>query len=104
VGARTRAEVVEAFERADAAVAPVYTAADLLSDPQVEAMDMLPVVEDPDLGPMRMQNVLWRMADTPGAIRSTGPSTIGPDTDEVLADAGIDPDRIRELRERGVLR
>ena len=104
VGARTRAEVVEAFERADAAVAPVYDAADLLADPQVEAMDMLPVVEDPDLGPMRMQNVLWRMADTPGAIRSTGPSTIGPDTDEVLADAGIDPDRIRELRERGVLR
>ncbi len=104
VGARTRAEVVEAFERADAAVAPVYTAADLLADPQVEAMDMLPVVEDPDLGPMRMQNVLWRMADTPGAIRSTGPSTIGPDTDAVLADAGIDPDRIRELRERGVLR
>jgi crotonobetainyl-CoA:carnitine CoA-transferase CaiB-like acyl-CoA transferase len=104
VGARTRDEVVEAFERADAAVAPVYTAADLLSDPQVEAMDMLPVVVDPDLGPMRMQNVLWRMADTPGAIRSTGPSAIGPDTDDVLAAAGVDPDLIRELRERGVLR
>jgi crotonobetainyl-CoA:carnitine CoA-transferase CaiB-like acyl-CoA transferase len=104
VGARTRAEVVDAFERADAAVAPVYTAADLLEDPQVEALDMLPLVDDPELGPMRMQNVLFRMGDTPGSIRSTGPSHIGVDTDEVLSELGVDAARVAELRERGIVR
>ena len=104
VGARSRAEVVEAFEQAEAAVAPVYTAADLLADPQVAALDMLPVVDDADLGPMRMQNVLFRMGDTPGSIRSTGPSEIGVDTDDVMAEVGVDRERVSELRDRGVLR
>ena len=103
VGERTRDDVVRAFEDADAAVAPVYTAADLLADPQVEALDMLPLVDDPDLGPVRMQNTLFRMSATPGSIRSTGPSAIGADTEKVLADLGVDPDVVDDLRERGVV-
>jgi crotonobetainyl-CoA:carnitine CoA-transferase CaiB-like acyl-CoA transferase len=103
VGERTRDQVVQAFEDADAAVAPVYTAADLLADPQVEALDMLPSVDDPDLGPVRMQNTLFRMSATPGSIRSTGPSAIGADTDRVLAELGVDPAVVADLRRRGVV-
>jgi len=105
IAARTEAEVVDAFEAADAAVAPVYTAEDLLADPQVQALDMITTVQDEDLGPVRMQNVLFRMSDTPGSIHRTGASTIGADTDEVLAkDLGIDPARLEELRARGICR
>jgi crotonobetainyl-CoA:carnitine CoA-transferase CaiB-like acyl-CoA transferase len=97
IAQRSADEVIEAFEAADAAVAPVYTAADVLADPQVQALDMITTVDDDELGRMKMQNVLFRLSDTPGAIRHTGRS-LGADTDEVLDGLGLDPERIAELR------
>ncbi len=102
IAQRDAAEVVAAFEAADAAVAPVYTAADVLADPQVQALDMVTTVDDDELGPMKMQNVLFRMSDTPGAIRHTGRS-LGADTDDVLGGLGLAPGRIAELRDRQVV-
>ena len=103
IGARTRAEVIEEFEKAEAAIAPVYDVADLMADPQVQALDMITRVGDDDLGPVRMQNVLFRMSETPGAIRWTGRG-LGADTDHILGgELGVDEDRLRELRERGVV-
>jgi len=103
IGERTEAEVTAAFDEARAAVAPVYTAADLVADPQVRALDMITTVDDTDLGPMKMQNVLFRMSATPGSIRSTGPGTIGADTDAVLGGIGISEDTLTALRHRGVI-
>ena len=103
IAERTRDEVTAAFEEAGAAVAPIYRPSDLLADPQVRALDMITTVDDPALGPMRMQNVLWRMSRTPGRIRSTG-RRLGEDTDEVLADAGLSESEVAALRERGVVR
>jgi hypothetical protein len=40
--------------------------------PAGRALDMVTDVEDDDLGRMRMQNVLFRMSETPGGIRHTG--------------------------------
>jgi len=97
IARRSAAEVIDAFEAADAAVAPVYTAADVLADPQVQALDMITTVDDDELGPMKMQNVLFRLSETPGGIRHTGRS-LGADTDEVLHGLGLDPERIAELR------
>jgi crotonobetainyl-CoA:carnitine CoA-transferase CaiB-like acyl-CoA transferase len=99
---RTRDEVLDAFEAAEAAIAPVYDAADLLDDPHVQATELITPVEDPVLGAVRMQNVLFRMSATPGAIRHTG-RDIGADTDEILTEAGLAPERIAELRERGIV-
>jgi crotonobetainyl-CoA:carnitine CoA-transferase CaiB-like acyl-CoA transferase len=60
-------------------------------------------VPDEVLGPVRMQNVLYRMSETPGAIRFTG-RPLGADTDTVLVDElGLDPARVAELRKRGVV-
>ena len=69
IGARTREEVIAAFEEAGAAVAPVYKPSELLDDPQVKALELVTTVQDEDLGPVRMQNVMWRMGRTPGRIR-----------------------------------
>ncbi|HEX9710962.1 MAG TPA: CoA transferase [Actinomycetota bacterium] len=102
IAERTRDEVIDAFEAAQAAIAPVYDAAELMEDPQVRALDMITTVSDDELGPIRMQNVLFRMSDTPGGIRHTG-RALGADTDEVLAEIGIDADRIAALRERGIV-
>jgi crotonobetainyl-CoA:carnitine CoA-transferase CaiB-like acyl-CoA transferase len=103
IGQRTRDEVIKAFEDADAAVAPIYDASDLVEDEQVRALDMVTTVQDDDLGPVRMQNVLFRMSETPGEIRWTGRG-LGADTDDVLiGELGLDADRVADLRERGVV-
>jgi crotonobetainyl-CoA:carnitine CoA-transferase CaiB-like acyl-CoA transferase len=102
VGVRTRDEVMDAFEKAEAAIAPIYDVADLMDDPQVKALDMITTVDDPDLGPVRMQNVLFRMSDTPGGIRHTG-QPLGAETDAVLGELGLDSAAIAALRERGVV-
>lgn len=103
IGARTRAEVVAAFAEAGAAVAPVYTPSELLADPQVRETAMVTSVDDPDLGPVRMQNVLFRMGATPGAIRHTG-RPLGADTQEVVVgELGVDADVYARLLARGVV-
>jgi crotonobetainyl-CoA:carnitine CoA-transferase CaiB-like acyl-CoA transferase len=100
VGARSRDDVVEAFSEAGAAIAPVYNAAELMADPQMVARDAITQVEDPDLGPVRMQNLLFRMSATPGAIRFTG-RPLGADTDAILGEElGLD---LADLRERGIV-
>jgi len=103
IAERSRAEVARAFAEAGAAVAPVYSAKDLVEDPQVRHREMLVEVEDPDLGTLLQHNLLYRMSASPGAIRSTGREH-GADTDAVLAELGYDPDHIAELRDRGVIR
>ncbi|MGH2843150.1 MAG: CaiB/BaiF CoA transferase family protein [Solirubrobacteraceae bacterium] len=100
VGARSGEEVIAAFTEAGAAIAPVYDVADLMSDPQVVARDTITTVQDPDLGALRMQNLLFRMSATPGAIRFTG-RPLGADTDAIIGDElGFD---VAELRERGIV-
>jgi crotonobetainyl-CoA:carnitine CoA-transferase CaiB-like acyl-CoA transferase len=102
IGARTREEVLRAFAEAGAAVGPVYKPSELLEDPQVRALELVTTVDDPDLGEMRMQNLLWRMSRTPGRIRFTG-RALGADTDAVLGDElGLSAEELAELRERGV--
>ncbi|GLY80396.1 CaiB/BaiF CoA transferase family protein [Actinoallomurus iriomotensis] len=102
VGARTRAEVLESFERAEAAVAPIYDVADIMADPQLAALEAITTVDDPDLGAVRMQNVLFRLSGTPGAVRWSGRSH-GADTDRILGSLGLSADDIAGLRSRGVV-
>ncbi|MEU8276076.1 CaiB/BaiF CoA transferase family protein [Microbispora bryophytorum] len=102
VGARTREEVLRAFEEADAAVAPIYDVRDVLADPQLGALDAVTTVEDPELGPLRMQNVMFRLSRTPGRIRWTG-RPHGADTDEILRGLGLTGAEIEALRTKGVV-
>lgn len=103
IGARSREDVQSAFAEVGAAVAPVYSAQDLVTDPQVTAREMLTRVPDDDLGDLLQHNVLYRMSETPGGIRFTGRPHAA-DTDEVLRERlDLDPERIEDLRDRGIL-
>jgi len=102
IAERSTAEVLEAFENAQAAVAPVYDVRGVLADPQYEAIGTIRTVDDDELGPVKMQNVLFRLSETPGDIRWAGRAH-GRDTDDVLADIGITPDQLAQLRERGIV-
>ncbi len=83
IGALTRDEVLAAFEAAEAAVAPIYDASDILADPQFAARQSIVTVDDDELGPIRMQNVLFQLSRTPGRIRWAGRPK-GSANDEVL--------------------
>ncbi|HEY7967488.1 MAG TPA: CoA transferase [Solirubrobacteraceae bacterium] len=102
VAQRTAADVTAAFEDADAAIAAVYDVADVMRDPQYAALGSITTVDDPELGPIRMQNVLFRLSETPGAIRWSGPA-LGAHNEEVYAELGIDAQRLAELRRDGVI-
>ncbi|WP_069172374.1 CaiB/BaiF CoA transferase family protein [Streptomyces griseus] len=102
IARRTREEVVSAFEKAEAAVAPVQDVRDVMEDPQYRALGTITEVDDPELGPLRMQNVLFRLSRTPGAIRWAG-RPHGADTEEILTELGLTAARIAALRAEGAL-
>ncbi|WHM33471.1 CoA transferase [Streptomyces sp. BPPL-273] len=102
IARHTRADVLAAFEKAEAAVAPIQDVRDVMTDPQYRALDTVTTVDDPELGPLRMQNVLFRLSATPGAIRWAG-RPHGADTEEVLTELGLTPADVKELREEGVV-
>jgi crotonobetainyl-CoA:carnitine CoA-transferase CaiB-like acyl-CoA transferase len=102
VAARTREEVIAAFEKAQAAVAAVYDVRDIVADPQFAALGTVSTVDDPELGAVRMQNVPFRMSATPGGIRFAG-RPHGADTDHVLTGLGLSTEDIARLRADGVV-
>ena len=102
ISERTQDEVVEAFDEAGAAVAPIYSIEDIVQDPQYKALETITTVEDPELGPIKMQNVLFRLSETPGEIKWSGP-TLGEHNEEVYGELGMSKERLEELSEAGVL-
>ncbi|WP_151772778.1 CaiB/BaiF CoA transferase family protein [Streptomyces abyssomicinicus] len=102
IARRGRSEVLDAFEKAEAAVAPVQDVRDVMEDPQYRALGTITTVDDPELGQLRMQNVLFRLSATPGAVRWAG-RPHGADTEAVLGEAGLDADEIAALRREGVV-
>ncbi len=102
IARHTRDEAMAAFEKAEAAIAPVYDVRDVLEDPQYQALGTVTEVADPELGPIRMQNVLFRLSETPGAIRWAG-RPHGADTAAVLSELGLSPAEIGALREQGAV-
>lgn len=102
IAAHTRDEVVAAFAAAQAPLAPVYTAADLLADPHLRATGVIRWVDDPVLGPVAMQAPPYRLSEGDAPTRFTG-RPAGADTDDVLAGLGLTPAEIAALRATGVV-
>jgi crotonobetainyl-CoA:carnitine CoA-transferase CaiB-like acyl-CoA transferase len=103
IAERDLAEVIKAFEEAQAAAAPVYDIRDVLADPQYQALDSITTVTDPVLGPVRMQNLLYRLSASPGRIAWTG-RPHGADTYRILGERlGMSDEHIDALAAAGVV-
>ena len=102
IGDRDLADVVSAFEKAQAAVAPIYDAQGVLGDPQYQALESIVTVDDAELGPVKMQNVMFRLSETPGHIRWAG-RPLGADNRAVYTELGLSNGQIDELAESGVI-
>ena len=67
------------------------------------AGEQIVTLDDEDLGPLRIQNVLFRMLDTPGLVRFAG-RRLGQDTRRVLGERlGLSAERLDELAAQGVI-
>lgn len=96
-------EVVTAFEIAEAAVAPIYDIRQIMEDSHFQARGSITTVEDPELGPLKMQNVMFRLSETPGRIRWAGRHK-GQDNEQVYKKLlGIDSNELKELADEGVI-
>jgi crotonobetainyl-CoA:carnitine CoA-transferase CaiB-like acyl-CoA transferase len=100
---RTLDEVMDVFERAEVAAAPVYDAAQLLGDEHLRARGTFVEMDDPDLGTMTVQAPVARLSETPGGIDHLG-RALGADNDAVYRDLlGLGTERLDALRAAGTI-
>jgi formyl-CoA transferase len=97
------AEVIETFEREDAALAPVYDIAQIYDDPQYQARGTIIHVPDDELGEVALVDPQPRFSHTPGRIKHAGLPR-GAATDEILkGELGLTDDDLKRLEEDGAI-
>ena len=103
ISQRNSDEVIDEFTKAEAAVAQIYDIEDILSDSHFKARETILETSDPFLGTIRMQNVIYKLSESPGEIKWTG-RALGADTSEVLREvAGLSSAEIQSLESKGVI-
>jgi crotonobetainyl-CoA:carnitine CoA-transferase CaiB-like acyl-CoA transferase len=102
IAVRDLDEVLQAFNGAGAAIAPIYDVEQLLDDPHVIDRDTITTIEDDDLGKVKMQNLMFRLGDTPGGIRWPG-RRLGQNNAEFYGELGLSDDDLAALRDNGVI-
>ncbi|HLY80596.1 MAG TPA: CoA transferase, partial [Caulobacteraceae bacterium] len=106
IGAWTRtltsADLLARLEAHGVPFGKVYTAPDMLEDPQFAAREAIATVDHPVFGQVRMQNVFPKLSETPGEVRWPGPA-LGEHTEAVLGERlGLGAERLAALKSAGV--
>ncbi|HZY51720.1 MAG TPA: CaiB/BaiF CoA-transferase family protein [Reyranella sp.] len=102
IGKLTLAELRETLTKHEVGFSPIYDIADVFADPQFAARQAIVAVPDSELGSVRMQGVVPRFSETPGAVRRAGP-TLGEHNDEVYRGLGLTAAQIAGLKARKVI-
>ncbi len=98
----TLAELRTRFAAHEVGFSPIYDAADIFDDPHFRARETIVSVPDAELGDVKMQCVVPRFSETPGAVRSAGPS-IGQHNDEVYRAIGLGAADLARLRDGNII-
>ena len=77
-------EVIHTLDAAGVPVGRIYTVADIASDPQYLAREMILQTEDADGRPLKVPGIVPKLAATPGRLHSPAPR-LGQHTADVLA-------------------
>jgi CoA:oxalate CoA-transferase len=80
---KTRAQVVDALNEAGMPTGPVYTASDIFADPHFQVRGLLPVLEDPEVGPHAFARTTPHLSAAPEIPLVPAPA-LGAHTREVL--------------------
>ena len=81
---------------------PINTVSEVVSNPQVLARNMISEVEHPKVPNLRFPSSPLKLTDSPATIRRV-PPLLGQHNEEILGEAGYSPEKIADLKERGVI-
>jgi crotonobetainyl-CoA:carnitine CoA-transferase CaiB-like acyl-CoA transferase len=102
IKARTLADNLAIFEKAEVTAAPVYDIAQFVADPHVQARQIVTELPDDEMGAVPMHAIVPRLSATPGEIRTPAPA-LGQHNDEILGGLGYSASAIADLRKRKVV-
>ena len=95
-------EALAALKAADVPASRIYSVADMFSDPQFAARDMIEQQHLPDGTALKVPSVVPKLSATPGGTAWLGPA-LGEHTEELLKQLGHDQAAIDTLRRDGVI-
>ena len=103
IEARPAAEVISRLREAEIVVGASRTVAEVFADPHVAARGILPEVDDPVFGRIRIQGVTPRLTATPGQVARPAP-LLGEHNEAIYGGLlGLAAAEIASLRERGII-
>ncbi len=102
IAARSLAENMEVFEKAEVTAAPVYDIDQFMADPHVIAREILSEVPDEEMGLLPMHGVVPGLSATPGRLRRPAPR-LGQHTAEILSAAGLAREEMASLAGEGII-
>lgn len=101
-GSLPLAEVEAALVHAEVPASRIYSAEDMLGDPQFLAREMFLSAKLPDGKPFKMPGIVPKLSDTPGSVEWTGPA-LGEHNTQVLTELGYSAAQIAALHEAGAV-
>ena len=102
IGEYDREPLLKRLEEADVPATPVNTVDQVMNDPQTIARGMIERVVHPTLGEIPVVGTPLQFSRMNPGVRRAAPLR-GEHTDAVLAECGLSPERIRELRDKKVI-
>jgi len=103
IAERTLDQNMAVFEAAEVTAIPVYEIDQLLDDPHVQERGVIVEAPDDEAGSVLMHNIIPRLSETPGRLRSPAPS-LGQHTRSVFESIGWDKARIDALAADGIIK
>ena len=95
-------EWVKIMEDAGVSCGRIRTIDQVLSDPHVDAREMVLEIEHPKAGMIKLTGVPVKLSLTPGEV-TAAPPTLGQHTDQILEEIGYSNVDIANFREKGII-
>ncbi len=100
----TAADLWDRLNRAAVPAGPIYSIADIVTDPQFRARGMIREMDDPEIGRMKVPGIVPQLSDTPGVLKWTGPPAMGSHNEEVYCGLlGLAKSELERLASAGIV-
>ncbi|MES2481901.1 MAG: CoA transferase [Pseudomonadota bacterium] len=101
IAERTLDECVAMMKKLEVVASPIYTVEDILADETFRERESVVTIDDPDLGPLRMQNVFPKLTNYTGSVWRSAPK-LGQDNNLVYKDwLGMSQGTFDKLKDNG---